>query len=212
MKPTLSPMAAWLVRNAACTRDNEALAGDIAEYLHQDRTALWQWKQVILLVAVSTAAQIRRAPLAVLRAVIAGWLIYWPLGYAIFHFGLYQVTLDSLGLDNPDLLIGSWAPPIWYHTARFGTIYTFAANAIATALLTLIGLVTGWIVARNFRLNLRPALLVLSSLVLLFWIGYSTTLKDSAAGTRLPWSLYFWMNSALQSIGILYGGARGARA
>ena len=50
-----------------------------------------------------------------------GWLIYWPLGYAIFHFGLYQVTLDSLDLDNPDLLIGSWAPPIWYHTARFGT-------------------------------------------------------------------------------------------
>ncbi len=212
MKPTLTPMAAWLVRNVACTSDYEALAGDIAEYLHQGRTALWQWKQVIFLVAVSTAAQIRRAPLAVLRAVIGGWLIYWPLGYAIFHFGLYQVTLDSLDLDNPDLLIGSWAPPIWYHTARFGTTYTFAANAIATALLAVIGLLTGWIVARHFRPHLRAALIVLSGTVLLSWIGYSATLSDSAAGARLPWSLYFWINSALQSIGILYGGARGARA
>ena len=30
MKPTLTPMAAWLVRNVACTSDYEALAGDIA--------------------------------------------------------------------------------------------------------------------------------------------------------------------------------------
>jgi len=206
---TISPLVAWLVNNFACTADNDALAGDLAEHLRKGRTAAWHWKQAIVAIVFSIVAQVRRRPLEILRAVTAGWLVYWPLGYVIFHFGFYELMLVSLSLDDPDLLIGSWAPPVWYHTARFGTTYTFAANAIATALMSAIAVFSGWIVALLFRPNSRPALIILSCTVLLSWVLYSATLGDGVSGAQLPWSAYFWMNSALQTVGILFGGARG---
>jgi len=144
--------------------------------------------------------------LTVVRAVLAGWLVYWPLGYVLFHFGFYQFALDSLDLDSPDLLIGSWAPPVWYHTARFGRIYTFAADGMATIVLVGIALFAGWIVALLFSSQSRSALLVFSATVLGSWIWCNASAGDSFAARQLPWSAYFWMNSILQAGGILIGG------
>jgi hypothetical protein len=103
--------------------------------------------------------------------------------------------------------VGSWAPPVWYHTAQSGTIYTYGANAIATGLLTGIAILSGWIIGLLFRPNTRPVLMVFSCTVLLSWIFYNASLGDDA-GARLPWSLYFWMNGILQAVGILAGGLR----
>jgi hypothetical protein len=204
-------LPAWLVAQTACSLDNDALLGDLAQRFAEGRSASWYWKQAAVSIVASVFAQIRRQPLTILRGVTAGWLIYFPLGYVIFHFGFYELALDSLQVDNPDLLIGSWAPPIWYHTAKFGTIYTYGANLIATALMFGISLLSGWILSALFRPGSRPVLLFFSVTVLLSWIFYSATLGNSAVGAVLPWSLYFWMNSLLQTAGILAGGSR-ARA
>ena len=203
---TVPPLVVWLVTNVGCNLDNDAVVGDLVQYLHQGRSIAWIWKQAIVSIVVSFFAQLRRQPLTILRGVTAGWLIYWPLGYIVFHFGFYELALVSLDLDNPDLLIGSWAPPIWYHTAHFGRIYTFAANAIATGAMVGIALFSGMGLSRLFRPSARPVLLAFSATVLLSWVFYSFTLGDQAIGARLPWSAYFWMNTIVQVLGILIGG------
>jgi hypothetical protein len=202
---------AWLVDHAACSLDNDALLGDLAERFAEGRSEWWYWKQAIVSIIASLLAQIRRQPFTILRGVTAGWLIYWPLGYVIFHFGFYQLAMDSLAIDNPDLLIGSWAPPVWYHTAKFGTTCTFGANLIATGLLVGIGIFSGCTLAAVFGEDSRAVLVFFSMTVLLSWAFYIATLGNSVAGASLPWSLYFWMNCILQTAGILAGGSR-ARA
>ena len=127
------------------------------------------------------------------------------MGYVIFHFYLYGILLDSLALDSPDLLLGSWAPPMWWHTAAFGRIDTFGANLIATGVLFLIGIVSGRIVATLFRPHERSAVLLFGATVLLSWIHYGMNLPYDAIGAVLPWSIYFWMNSVVQTLGILMG-------
>jgi hypothetical protein len=208
-KSKVPAIPAWLVDRAACSLDNDALLGDLAERFANGRSPAWYWKQAAVSIMASLFAQIRREPLTILRGVTAGWLIYWPLGYVMFHFGFYELALDSLQIDNPDLLIGSWAPPVWYHTAKFGTIYTYGANVIATALMVGICIFSGWILSALFRPSSRAVLLVFSVTVLVSWAFYSATLGGSVAGATLPWSLYFWMNSILQTVGILAGGSRG---
>jgi hypothetical protein len=202
---------AWLVEHVACSLDNNALSGDLAEHFAKGRSVAWYWKQAAVSIIASLFAQFRRQPFTILRGVTAGWLIYWPLGYVIFHFGFYQLAMDSLAIDNPDLLIGSWAPPVWYHSAKFGTTYTFGANLIATGVMVGIGIFSGWILSVVFGEDSRAVLLFFSITVLLSWALYSATIGSSAAGASLPWSLYFWMNCILQIAGILAGGSR-ARA
>jgi len=87
----------------------------------------------------------------------------------------------------------------------FGRIYTFGANAIATIAMGMIAVVSGWILATLFRPNQRSVVLVFSFTVLLSWICYSMTLGPNDIGSSLPWSAYFWMNSVLQTLGILMG-------
>lgn len=199
---------AWFVDHVACSLDNNALLGDLAERFAEGRSAAWYWKQAAVSIIASLFAQIRREPSTILRGVTAGWLIYWPLGYVIFHFGFYELALVSLQVDDPDLLIGSWAPPVWYHTAKFGTIYTYGANLIATALMVGISVFSGWILSALFRPSSRAVLLVFSVTVLVSWVFYSATRGGFVAGATLPWSLYFWMNCILQTVGILAGGSR----
>jgi hypothetical protein len=148
MRPGPAPrLVVWLLEHYGSSSDNEALIGDLAERYHEGRSAFWCGKQAAVAVLVGALESIRSHRLATLRAMAAGWLAYWTLGYVFFHFGFYQVMLDSLALDNPDLLIGSWSPPVWWHNNSFGRIYTFGANAIATVAMGMIAVVSGWIVA-----------------------------------------------------------------
>jgi len=197
---------AWLLNNLGCGPNNDALQGDLAESLQRGKSASWYWKQAITSIVVSVFVESRRHPLTVFRALAAGWLIYWPLGWVVFNV-VYVLALVSLGLDEPDLLIGSWAPPFSWHTAHFGTTYTCAMNAIASGLLFGIGIVSGWIMAVLFRPHSRVVAVVFSCTVLLSWVVYSAGLGSEAIGARLPWSLYFWMNSVVQSVCILIGGS-----
>jgi hypothetical protein len=183
------------------------LMGDLAEGILRGKTGAWYWKHGISAIVISAFEEARRHPLVILRGVTAGWLIFWPLGYLFFHFGFYELALVSLALDNPDLLIGSWEPTNWWHTAQFGRMYTFAANAIASGVMFGIGIVSGWILSVLFRPHSRIAVLFFSCTVLLSWIVYSASLADDAIGARLPWSVYFWMNSVVQTLCILIGGS-----
>jgi len=206
MRPGPAPrLVVWLLEHYGSSSDNEALIGDLVERYHEGRSAFWCGKQAAVAVLVGAFENIRSHRLATLRAMAAGWLAYWTLGYVFFHFGFYQVMLDSLGLDNPDLLIGSWSPPVWWHNNSFGRIYTFGANAIATVAMGMIAVVSGWILATLFRPNQRSVVLVFSFTVLLSWICYSMTLGPNDIGSSLPWSAYFWLNSVLQTLGILMG-------
>jgi hypothetical protein len=181
------PLIAKLLLSVfGCSMQNDALLGDLEERYRHKRSAQWYWTQTVSAIFHAFWNDVQRRPLTVLRAVLAGWLVYWPLGYVVFHFGLYQLALDSFQLDSPDLLIGSWTPPIWYHTARFGQIYTFAADGIATVALVAIAVFAGWIVALLFSSQTRSALFVFSITVLASWIWYNASVGDTLAGARLP--------------------------
>jgi len=197
---------AWLLKTFGCSPNNEMLMGDLAEAVDRGKTAGWYWKQAIIAVVVGAFATLKGRPVTLLRAVSAGWLIFWPLGFASFNF-VYPLALVMLGLDEPDLLIGSWAPPFAWHTAPFGRIYTFAMNAIASGLLFAVGIISGWLLAVLFRPHSRSAVFFFSSSVLLSWMVYSASLGDDAIGARLPWSVYFWMNAIVQTFCIVMGGA-----
>jgi hypothetical protein len=80
-------------------------------------------------------------------------------------------------------------------------------NAIASVLLFSIGILSGWILAALFRPHSRVVAVAFSFSVLLSWVAYNASLGSDAIGARLPWSLYFWMNSVVQSVCILIGGS-----
>ena len=196
---------AWLLKNFGCSPNNEMLMGDLDESIKLGKSAAWYWRQAIVAIFVGASVAVKRQPATILRAIAAGWLIFWPLGWLSFNF-VYVLALVTLGLDEPDLLIGSWAPPFAWHTAAFGRIYTFAMNAIASGLLFGVGLISGYLLALLFKPLSRPTVLFFSGTVFLSWIVYSASLGADAVGATLPWSLYFWMNSIVQSICILLGG------
>lgn len=72
-------LATWLLSRFEPIDTNEALIGDLAEHYHQGKSAAWYWKQVLAAIVVSIFNDARNPKQLDIRAVIAGWIVFWTL-------------------------------------------------------------------------------------------------------------------------------------
>jgi hypothetical protein len=126
-------LATWLLLRLASGEKRESLIGDLAEHYRRGRSSGWYWRQVLIVLLVGTAQDIRGHKLVAMRAVVLTWMFLIP--WIFFTGWLYGSTRFWV---EATLIRGS------VHLHDFWVIYE------APLLITwcLGSAMIGWIVAR----------------------------------------------------------------
>ena len=188
-------IARWLLSHFGSSPNNTAVIGDLDERYRQRCSGVWYWRQVMLAIVVSTFKGIVSHKLLALRALIVGWFVFWFLYGRFIDIGvqvLSRIFEDSLHRLGPDRMIALWLERS-YHYAFLG---------MCTIGFCLVGVLSGGIVSRLHR-RYRSMVLLHASSVLLDWIVLGVTKNPESLGVSAP---YFWMNIAIMTLGILFGG------
>jgi hypothetical protein len=172
----------WLLRHFGSSPNNQSVIGDLAERYRHGQTAKWYWTQALLAIVVSGFNEIRGHKLTAIRALIVGWITLLVLANDVVFpvYGRLVGELDQL---------------------RIPLVYVFGAAV------GIIGLGSGWTVARFHRSHQRAAVLVYVASVLLFLFVFSMTVGIGESPLSVGGSRVFYcLNSAFLMLGILTGG------
>jgi hypothetical protein len=83
-------LATWLLVRLASGEKRESLIGDLAEHYRRGRSSGWYWRQVLIVLLVGTARDIRGHKLIAMRAVVITWMFLIP--WIFFTGWLYGST------------------------------------------------------------------------------------------------------------------------
>jgi hypothetical protein len=127
-------IAKWLLRHFGCSRNNEAVIGDLDERYRQGRSYLWYWKQTFQAIATSFFNEVWGHKMLAIRALLIGWIIK-VIWMSVFKstYGRPPWRLYFEGIET-SLLIG------------------------LIGVLTMMG--SGWIIARTHRAHYRAMVLL----------------------------------------------------
>ncbi len=136
MKTRPPALATWLLAHLTCGTRSESLVGDLVERYQEKQSDGWFWRQTVVAVAASVAAEgARQAPIALSVAAIAVALpsvyVHWlshpvNLVYALW----YPWFLERLARSVPDIV---WRTTIQLHPwAWTGTVAWCALLAATT--------------------------------------------------------------------------------
>lgn len=184
MTPSRPPkFATWLLKYLGCSDSNDAVLGDLAER-YQQGTTRWYWKQVLTAIVVSAFNQIRGHKVLTLRTVFVGWsffsFVLLPLTRLVMRYVLDQFFAFEYPSSN-DL-------------STSVAFYVLIAFMISWAFV--MGLLSGWLVARVSYRRRAIILLTATTIVLSFVSG-------NYEGAYSPG---FWLGVVAITFGILIGG------
>ena len=91
-------LARWLLQRFGCSRNNEAVIGDLDERYCIGRSAGWYWHQALVALAVGFFREVRLHKALAVKAIIKGWLVVtltsffigvlcWLYFFAVLGFG-----------------------------------------------------------------------------------------------------------------------------
>jgi peroxiredoxin len=84
MRSTRPPaLAAWLLRHFGCSRNNDAVIGDLDERYGRGCSRLWWWQQAAATIVSSCFKEVRSHKLLTVWAVYIGWGIFWISRYGL---------------------------------------------------------------------------------------------------------------------------------
>jgi hypothetical protein len=143
------------------TSRTETLVGDLHEQYQRGRSRGWYWRQVIEALVLSLARDLRSHKLLTVRALALGW--------AMLTFGQYFVLRPLSRIDRWLFMTG-----LVSHYVPWDDLVVAVFDAL---LVTLVGAVSGWTVARAHRAcsgSIAFALSVAAYMaVALGWLAYA---------------------------------------
>lgn len=141
-------VAAWLLDRLASGSKRESLIGDLAEQYHRGRSSSWYWRQVLVAVLMSTAADVGRHKLVAVRAIVVSWMFLIP--WIFFTGWAYGSTRFWV---TTTLLKGSAALQDFWVIYQVPLLFTWCLGSA----------VIGWIIAR-LDTNCRAGMLFVCAL------------------------------------------------
>jgi hypothetical protein len=169
---------------------HEPLIGDLLEEYRGGRSSLWYWRQVLIVIMLSTYREIRAHKSLAIRALAVTFFVYHFLWLVVVRMALNEIQRAVFWMFAGPRGLPGW-PPYYDDFHR--------------VLLTLAGVATGWIVAKLHRQR-GTAMVLLCATALPFLelplfiadsLHYQTNLSDVIAMVTF---------TILGMLGILIGG------
>jgi hypothetical protein len=189
MKAPQPPKSAtWLLKHFGCGADVDVVMGDLAEHYQQGQTQAWYWKETLAAIIVTAFNEVRGNKWLSFRAVLVGLIVYSYVVLPLTSVVAIGILDTHRELEWRELHVGPGnSVPL--------TVLSYAIPGILVLLALVMGVVTGWIVARMHARRRAPILLLAIAIPAGFIIG-----NPSAD------SFVFWIGVAAIIVGILLGG------
>jgi hypothetical protein len=176
-------IAAWLLRHFGCGPNNDVVIGDLEERYSRGRSPLWYWRQVLAAMLVSFIQEVWNHKLLTVRAIAVGWAI------DVVSRHVFDVTAELLNA------LGSW----W----RFWR-FDWMTIALQFPEIVLIGVFTGWLIARRNRQSQKAMVLVYATyFIVLHAAGF---VGRFLTGMSFQGFIFGMSAMVATGVGILFGG------
>jgi hypothetical protein len=129
-------IATWMLKHLTLGKKNEALAGDLLEEFRRGRTATWYWRQVLMVIVLGFAGDLRSQWLAIFYAALCAIPVpaYWlfvdrvmdnPFFTSRWHLEWpYSTIVDQILFWGPQLLY------IWFALIIYFLFFSLATRTV----------------------------------------------------------------------------------
>jgi hypothetical protein len=209
---------AWLLRTFGSGPTIDALLGDLAEEYQRGRSATWVWVQALAAIPLSLAGELRAHPLLTLRAAALGWALFSAMSYVRRYARKYiEAAIDVYAPAHEPYMASAYrivdGAQVWETVPISWNTFVYYPTA-GLLWFSLIGLITGWCVARLHRQHRGAALLSLVATLIIISV-YGSVVRSApqppsedammvVSWFALPWARV--MFAAAPIVGIVIGG------
>jgi hypothetical protein len=181
-------LAKWLLNHFGCSRNNDAVIGDLDERFQQGHSPAWYGKQVLVTIVVSIVSifDIRTVKFLDVRAVIAGWVVFTACFHSLFPvFGRCTVLTAIAGLVSGLTVTAHSRQLQWlsllFYTATM-SVYWISLGLISNPYAPSVQLYKwiGFRLTRNAHVSVETLVGNLVVLILFAWLGGSVCLGSDA--------------------------------
>jgi hypothetical protein len=184
----------WLLRTFGAGPTVDALLGDLSEEYQRGHSAAWFWRQALAAVPLSLAEELRAHPVIAVRAAGLGWVLVSAMRYGLRGARRYvEAAIDVYAPAHEQYLAPAYrfvdGARIWETVPMEWNrlVYYPAAGLV---LQTLIGLASGWLVARLHRRHRGVAVASLVAAMVLV-SAYAASVVSSTPRPQPPFDIVF---------------------
>ena len=186
--------ATWLLRRFGSSPKNDSIIGDLTQSYRQGRSRIWYWRQVMIAIVSGAFTEICSHKLIGFRIVLLGLIVIHIVGNLMFNLYGRLIVRSLHGHLVGAMLITEGRLPFWVH-------WSFAA------VVCIVGIVTGWTIARLHPTHQPAAVLLGASSILMYLFAFAMVAGPQRSPLSAGGSLAFYcLNSAIVFVGILVGG------
>jgi hypothetical protein len=178
-------IAIWLVQQFGCSRDAEAVTGDLIEQYESGQSRIWLWRQVATAIVSGCMDDAFAHKTLMIRSILMGWggLVLFKVFLLDFVSVIIHIRMLPASAFEPVIVSGQAGfvlPTPWY--------FSYPATFVICTMLCMA--VTGRIAARVGGEHRRAAVFsYLSTLMIYVAIGIGPTVVFALQGVeRMPWA------------------------